>query len=548
MRLALVQNNPIIGDIHGNMQALVRAGERAFAQGARLALAPELALTGYPPRDLLLNEAVLQSAWRAVEELAARLPTGLAFVLGTPLRTDNAPELPEGGVYNGAVLLEGGAVRQVFAKTLLPTYDVFDETRYFSPGPGPGVFELDGWRFGVTICEDAWNDKDFWKKHRYPADPVEELATQGIDGLINLSASPFSLGKHRVREEMFASLAHKYAVPLYFANQVGGNDDLVFPGRSLALDASGQVIGRGRGFVEDLVIVEQTPGSGPLPADDFERPAEAWAAVVLGTRDYVRKSGFSKALLGLSGGVDSALCAAVAVEALGAENVLGVLMPSPYTSAASIEDAQALADTLGIAQQVLPIEPVMNAFEETLRPAFTGYTPDVTEENIQSRIRGNLLMALSNKYGSLLLTTGNKSELAVGYCTIYGDMAGALGVIADMPKTLVYEVCRWLNRERGEVVPQRILDKAPSAELRPDQKDSDSLPDYATLDGLLGLLVDRHYSVEQCVEAGYDAGMAREVQRLVRRAEFKRRQAPPGIKITDRAFGTGWRMPLAARW
>lgn len=546
MRLALVQNNPRIGDIHNNVQALVRAGERAYAQGARLAVAPELAVLGYPPRDLLLNEAVLQSAWQGVREVALRLPSGLACLVGAPLRQEQAPGLPAGGLYNGAVLVEGGEVRQVFTKTLLPTYDIFDEARYFTIGPGPGVFTLDGVRFGVTICEDAWNDKDFWATRRYPEDPVAQLAQQGIDALINISASPFSLGKHRVRREMFAALARKYAVPLFFANQVGGNDDLIFPGRSLALDASGEVIARGRGFTEDLVVVDAAKSSGPVPVDMFEPPAEAWSAVVLGTRDYVRKSGFSRVLLGLSGGVDSALSAAVAVEALGAENVLGVLMPSPYTSQESKEDAEALVHNLGITQQSLAIEPIMRAFEETLAPAFAGYDPDVTEENIQARIRGNLLMALSNKYGSLLLTTGNKSELAVGYCTLYGDMAGALGVIADMPKTLVYAVCQWLNAQRGEVIPRRILDKPPSAELRPGQKDADSLPDYPTLDGVLALLVDHHYSVEQCVAAGYEANMVQEVQRLVRRAEFKRRQAPPGLKITDRAFGTGWRMPLAA--
>jgi NAD+ synthase (glutamine-hydrolysing) len=410
------------------------------------------------------------------------------------------------------------------------------------------VLELAGRRVGISICEDIWNDRDFWKRRRYHRDPVEELVRAGADAIVNLSASPFSAGKHARREEMLSSMARKYAVPIVYVNQFGGNDDLVFDGRSSAFNADGAPIARGRSFDGDVVICDLDSGKPIKPADDLELESEIWRALVLGTRDYTRKCGFSRVVLGLSGGVDSALTAAIAVEALGRDRVLGVLMPSPYSSRGSIDDAADLAQRLGIQTVTLPISDVMQAMQRTLQDAFAGTEQDVTEENIQARIRGNLLMALSNKRCALLLTTGNKSELAVGYCTLYGDMSGGLGVIADVPKTMVYRVARWLNRmSPASIIPEAILSKAPSAELRPNQTDQDSLPPYETLDEILRRHVEQHQPASEIIAAGFDPLTVGRVLHLVHAAEFKRKQAAPGLKVTDRAFGTGWRMPIAAR-
>jgi NAD+ synthase (glutamine-hydrolysing) len=451
-------------------------------------------------------------------------------------------------LFNSAVLLREGRTDQRFRKALLPTYDVFDEDRYFEPYRGAQILEIAGRRIGVSICEDVWNDRDFWKRRRYHHDPIEELVRAGAQAIVNLSASPFSVGKHLRREEMLGSMARRHRVPVVYANQFGGNDDLVFDGRSCGFNADGEAIARGRSFDADVVVCDIDHGARIGAPSDIEAESEIWRALVLGTRDYARKCGFTSAVLGLSGGVDSALTAAIAVDALGAGRVLGVLMPSPYSSQGSIDDAVALVRNLGIDTITLPIEPAMRVMEQTLAPAFKDAPGDVTEENIQARVRGNLLMALSNKRGALLLTTGNKSEISVGYCTLYGDMSGGLAVIADVPKTAVYRVSRWLNESKGRaIIPEATLTKAPSAELRPNQTDQDSLPPYDVLDDILQRHIEQHQPASEIVAAGFDAATVRRVLRLVRLAEFKRKQAAPGLKVTDRAFGTGWRMPIAAR-
>ena len=445
-------------------------------------------------------------------------------------------------------------MERTFRKTLLPTYDVFDEDRYFEPASEPQILQLAGTVFGISICEDIWNDRDFWKRRRYHTDPVEELVANGAEAIINLSASPFTVGKQAHREAMLSSLARKYQVPFLYVNQVGGNDDLVFDGRSCFFDSSGSLIARGQGFEEDLVIADLAApdparaAAGRIAKDDFTPESEIWRALVMGTRDYVHKCGFSSVLLGLSGGIDSGLVAAIAARALGPENVLCVLMPSPYTSQESLEDALLLAHNLGVKTITISITEIMQSYDAELACAFRGLPKDVTEENIQARIRGNLLMALSNKYGSILLTTGNKSELAVGYCTIYGDMSGGLAVISDVPKTFVYRLAEWLNSTSGrEIIPLRILKKAPTAELRFGQTDQDSLPPYAVLDDILERYIEQHQSEEELLAEGFDAATVKKVLCLVKNAEFKRRQAAPGLKVTDRAFGSGWRMPVASR-
>jgi NAD+ synthase (glutamine-hydrolysing) len=445
------------------------------------------------------------------------------------------------------VLVRDGEPGQRFRKALLPTYDVFDEDRYFEPFHGPQVLDIGGTRLGISICEDIWNDRDFWKRQRYHHDPIEELVSAGARAIVNLSASPFTAGKHARREEMLGGMALKHRVPVLYVNQFGGNDDLVFDGRSCAFDAAGAPIARGRSFDSDVVLCDLASTTPIAPSSDLAVESEIWRALVLGTRDYVRKCGFSDVVLGLSGGIDSALTAAIAAEAVGAVHVLGVLMPSPYSSRGSLDDALALAANLEIGTLTLPIEPAMQAMNATLREAFAGLNAGIAEENVQARIRGNLLMALSNQRGALLLTTGNKSELSVGYCTLYGDMSGGLAVIADVPKTMVYRVARWRN-QLGAVIPEASLTKAPSAELRPNQTDQDSLPPYDLLDDILQRHIERHQPADEIIRAGFDADTVHRVLRLVRLAEFKRKQAAPGLKVTDRAFGTGWRMPIAARF
>jgi NAD+ synthase (glutamine-hydrolysing) len=590
MKIAIAQINPTIGDITNNAQQILAAARDAAQQDVRLLLTPELSLCGYPPRDLLLYPDFVESMGQELQAIASQLPKNIAVLIGTVETNPHAASKGQKPLYNTTALLEGGEIKQIFHKRLLPTYDVFDEARYFEPGYEANYFTLDGIKVGVSICEDLWNDEQFWGKRSYAANPIEELAQLGVDVIINLSASPYTFGKQQIREAMLHHATTSYQKPILYANQVGGNDDLVFDGNSVVFNDQGEVVRRAKGFATDLIVVEWdelvSEGRSPLThgspkgytfgyrfksgnptavATTEEISAthcfpnalpplnkggngneEIYSALVLGVKDYARKCGFSRAILGLSGGIDSALVAAIAAEALGAENVLGVMMPSPYSSDHSVSDAIALVDKLGIKSQKLEIQEAMTTYDRLLEPMFAGTEFGIAEENIQSRIRGNLLMAIANKFGYLLLSTGNKSEMAVGYCTLYGDMNGGLAVIADVPKTRVFELCRWLNREQ-EVIPENIITKPPSAELKPGQKDADSLPPYDVLDDILDRLICQHQSATAIVASGHNPDVVNKVRGLVSRAEFKRRQAPPGIKITDRAFGTGWRMPIAKK-
>ena len=562
MKIAIAQLNPTIGDIANNAKQIIAAAETAARQNVRLLLTPELSLCGYPPRDLLLYPGFVASMTQQLKKMAQQLPTGIAVLVGTVETNPHAASKGQKPLFNSMALLDRGTIQQVFHKRLLPTYDVFDEDRYFEPGYQANHFTLRNseLKIGVTICEDLWNDEQFWGKRSYEVNPIEELANLEVDIMVNLSASPYTVGKQKLREDILCHAATSYQKPILYANQIGGNDDLIFDGYSVAVNNAGEVVARAQGFESDLVVVEFDElksdfslsqdkemgkwGDGKMIKTENE---EIFSALVLGVKDYARKCDFTKAILGLSGGIDSALVAAIAAEALGAENVLGVLMPSPYSSDHSITDALNLVNNLGINSYKLAIESAMSAYETLLEPLFAGTEFGVAEENIQSRIRGNLLMAIANKFGYLLLSTGNKSEMAVGYCTLYGDMNGGLAVIADVPKTRVFQLCRWLNRDK-EVIPHHIITKPPSAELKPGQKDADSLPPYEILDDILERIVCQHQSESEIVAAGHDADVAAKVMKLLARAEFKRRQAPPGIKITDRAFGTGWRMPIASRW
>ncbi len=544
MKIALAQINPTVGDFTGNLEKIVAVSRRAAAQGARLTVFSELALCGYPPADFLEKPSFLARCRTAVDELAsATRELSTAVLAGVALSAERESGKP---AVNAAVLLDGGHLLLEQHKRLLPFYDVFDEQRYFAPSRPQQVVELDGLRLAITICEDAWNDKSFWSRRFYAVDPIEELMRQQPAVLINLSSSPFWHGKRALRRQMLAAIARRNGVPLLLSNQVGGNDSLIFDGSSMALNASGELIAQAASFEEDLIVVD--PFNAPVvPAPEEDDTEAAFRALVLGTRDYVRKCGFKKALVALSGGIDSALVAAIATEALGAENVLGIGMPSPYSSTGSIDDSRELAANLGIRFEVIPISGLFAEFTRALEPLFAGTTPDTTEENIQSRIRGCLLMALSNKFSALVLTTGNKSEMAVGYCTLYGDMVGALAVIGDLVKTRVYAVCRWINRGR-EVIPHSILEKPPSAELRPDQKDTDSLPPYEVLDPILEAYVERYETPEQIAGANqFSLELVQQVVRLVERSEYKRQQAAPVLKVTCKSFGMGRRFPIAVK-
>lgn len=552
MKIAIAQINPTIGDLPGNAQKILETAQQAAAKGARLLLTPELSLCGYPPRDLLLNPSFVEALDITLQKLAKDLPPKLAVLVGTVEENTQAHITGGKTLFNSIALLEEGKVKQIFHKRLLPTYDVFDEHRYFEAGLQANHFTLDNLDIGVTICEDLWNDEEFWGKRSYAVNPIADLAILGVDFVVNLSASPYSVGKQHFREAMLRHSAVRFQQPVIYANQVGGNDDLIFDGRSFALNRQGEVMCRSRGFETDLLLVKFDETQRDLQlssvAPEYEsEDEEIWQALVLGIKDYARKCRFSKVVLGLSGGVDSALVAAIATAALGKENVFGVLMPSPYSSEHSVSDALALGENLGIKTDILRIGELMQGFDHTLAELFAGTEFGIAEENIQSRIRGNLLMAIANKFGYLLLSTGNKSEMAVGYCTLYGDMNGGLAVIADVPKTRVYSLCNWLNRN-GEIIPQNILTKAPSAELKPGQVDQDSLPPYEILDDILQRLIHNLQSAAEIVAAGHEPTIVDRVIQMVARAEFKRRQAPPGLKITDRAFGTGWRMPIANNW
>ena len=544
VKIALAQINPTVGDFSGNLAKIVEASGRASAQDARLTVFSELAICGYPPADFLEKPSFLARCRTAVDELASATSSlSTAVLAGVALAA--APDAGKPAV-NAAVLLDGGRVLLEQHKRLLPFYDVFDEQRYFSASRAQQVVELDGVRLAITICEDAWNDKSFWPRRLYPVDPVEELMRERPALHINLSSSPFWHSKREIRFKMLAAIARRDGVPVLMCNQVGGNDSLIFDGSSIALNGHGELIAQAASFEEDLVLVDPF-GAPHCPARQADDTEAAYRALVLGTRDYVRKCGFRKALVGLSGGIDSALVAAIAAEALGPENVHAIGMPSPYSSSGSIDDSRQLAANLGIRFEMIGISGLFKEYTHALETLFTGLKTDTTEENIQSRIRGNLLMALSNKFSALVLTTGNKSEMAVGYCTLYGDMVGALAVIGDLVKTRVYAVCHWLNRER-EVIPRSILEKAPSAELRPDQKDTDSLPPYDVLDPIIEAYVERYETPEQIAKAhGFPLGLVQQVVRLVERSEYKRQQAAPVLKVTSKSFGMGRRFPIAVK-
>jgi NAD+ synthetase len=544
VKIALAQINPTVGDFSGNLEKMIAASQRAARLGARLTVFSELVICGYPPADFLEKPSFLARCRSAVNELAEAtraLPT--AVLAGVALPATGVTGKP---AVNAAVLLDQGQLLLEQHKRLLPFYDVFDEQRYFAAALKQSVVELDDHRLAITICEDAWNDKNYWPRRLYKVDPMEELMHQQPAIHINLSSSPYWHKKRAIRREMLAAIARRDGVPVLMSNQVGGNDSLIFDGSSLALNAHGELIAQARSFEEDLVVVD--PFDAPaIPVDEVDEDAAAYQALVLGTRDYVRKCGFGKVLVGLSGGIDSALVASIAKDAVGAENVHAIGMPSPYSSQGSIDDSRKLAANLGIRYDVIGISELFGEYTRALQPLFAGTKADTTEENIQSRIRGCLLMALSNKFSALVLTTGNKSEMAVGYCTLYGDMVGALAVIGDLVKTRVYAVCRWLNRE-VEVIPAAILEKAPSAELRPDQKDTDSLPPYEVLDPILEAYVERYETPEQIAAAhGFPLDLVKQVVRLVERSEYKRQQAAPVLKVTSKSFGLGRRFPVAVK-
>jgi NAD+ synthase (glutamine-hydrolysing) len=543
VKIALGQINPTVGDFAGNAAKIIQFSRRAQADGAGLILFPELSVCGYPPRDLVERASFVARNRETLDRIAGDT-RGIAVICGVVTPADSETGK---AVRNSAALLMDGKVAFVQSKMLLPTYDVFDEMRNFAPAKAQELFSFCGNRMALTICEDAWNDKQFWLKRLYPLDPVDALIRAGGNFVLNISASPFWIGKRQLRRDMLASIARQHKVPVVMVNQVGGNDSLVFDGSSLVLNSEGNVIAQGRSFEEDLITFDSKTLTGEMHEQVASDEASVYGALVLGTRDYIQKCGFQKAIIGLSGGIDSALTAAIAADAVGAENVIGVGMPGPYSSQGSIDDARTLAKNLGIRFELLSINQAYEAYRETLRDVFSGYAEDVTEENLQSRARGMILMALSNKFGAIVLSTGNKSELGVGYCTLYGDMVGGLAVISDVPKTLVYRVSEYVNSRR-EVIPRATLEKPPSAELRANQKDSDSLPPYDILDAVLEDYVEDSHPAERiAADRGIDIEVVRRVIRLVDRAEYKRQQAAPGLKISPKAFGYGRRFPIAAR-
>ncbi|MEY4200686.1 MAG: hypothetical protein RLZZ265_2426 [Verrucomicrobiota bacterium] len=542
MKVALAQINTTVGDLVGNEARILAAYQRGVAGGVDMVVCPELAITGYPPRDLLLKPHFVAQNLAVLERLAGatgRVGLLVGFV-------GNHHGRPGRGLTNSVALLQHGKVAEVRTKMLLPTYDVFDEDRYFDPAEGNEPFLFNGRSIGVTVCEDLWNDEDFWRERRYRRNPAADLVRSGADLLVNVSASPWHLGKNTTRRAMLSSLAAKTRCPLLYCNLVGGNDELIFDGASLAFDGQGRLMAQGALFAEDWLVVDTSKWQAIAPPV-FSDEELVYRALVLGLRDYLHKCGFKSVVLGLSGGIDSALTAVLAVEALGAENVRGVSLPSQFSSQGSLDDARLLAANLGIQYDVIPIQPAFASVKGQLQPVFGGLPEDTTEENLQARLRGVILMGMSNKFGSLLLTTGNKSELAVGYCTLYGDMCGGLAVISDVPKTMVYRLSKWVNRQR-EVIPVASITKAPSAELRPNQTDQDSLPPYEVLDDILEEYVVKCRPAAEIVAAGFDPAAVRRVVRLIDGTEYKRRQAAPGLKVTSKAFGVGRRIPIAQRW
>jgi len=547
MKIALAQINPTVGDLDGNRDTILRFARRARSEGADLVVFPELSVTGYPPQDLLEHPAFVDAVEESIDRIATEAPPDLGLIVGAPI----ANERKIGNrLRNAALLLENGRRVDRATKSLLPTYDVFDEHRYFEACETPGIIEWRGLRIGLHICEDMWNVHQQAQPRTYDRDPIRELAAQDPDLFINISASPFSIGKHDDRNALVERICAEHDRPFLLCNQVGANTEIIFDGDSRIHAADGTQIACAKSFEEDLLVWETDgeTGSCTVQHDDV---ADLHDALVLGIRDYYEKTGiFTKALIGLSGGIDSAVTCALAAEALGPERVLGVTMPSEISSEGSITDSQALAENLGIEFKEIPIKPAIDAFDEMLSPHFAGTEPGVAEENIQSRARGVTLMALSNKFGHLLLSTGNKSELAVGYVTLYGDTNGGVAVLSDVLKTRVYELARHINERAGRtVIPQNTIDKPPSAELREDQKDTDSLPPYDVLDAILMRYIEEKQAAPRIVaETGFDAELVREVLEQVDQNEYKRRQTPPGLRVTRKAFGVGRRMPIVGRW
>ncbi len=546
MKIGICQLNPIMGDIAGNTQRIARILNDTASLDPDLLVFPELYLQGYPPRDLLEHKWFIRDGLSALDQLcdiSRSFPnTGILTGLALPDSVPNGK-----GLFNSAVLIDNGCIPFHQNKSLLPSYDVFDETRYFDPAPRIEVFEYKGETLGITICEDAWNGLSIWDKHLYSFDPVEDLAKKGATLFINLSASPFHVNKESLRFKLIQSHAQKHDVPFVFVNQTGGNDELIFDGTSMVFDGDGSIRTILPSFAEAVEVIDtKDPGQKQdMPA--FDKVSMVHDALILGIKDYLRKCGFNSAVVGLSGGIDSAVTCALAVEAIGASNVLGVAMPSRYSSEGSVKDAQVLAQNLGIGFKIIPIESVYSPYLQTLEPHFEGREPDTTEENLQARIRGNILMAFSNKFGSLLLATGNKSETAVGYSTLYGDMNGGLSVISDLPKTMVYEMAKYINREK-EIIPQQTISKPPSAELRPNQTDQDTLPPYDVLDAILAKLIEEGASGDEIIAQGYSREQVEWVINAIKKNEYKRRQAAPGLKVSPKAFGQGRRFPIAAKY
>jgi NAD+ synthase/NAD+ synthase (glutamine-hydrolysing) len=547
MRIALAQLNPTVGDFRANVAGMVRAARQAADQGAEIVAFPELSLPGYPPRDLVERTSFLARNANELQYLADETADlDISIICGFVSRAENHIGKR---AFNSAAVLERGKIIFRQNKTLLPTYDVFDEARYFRPAETVELCALRGRSVAITICEDAWNDSKYWDERLYHRDPVEELFTQGAELLICINASPYSMGKRDIRRKIYSSVAKRYRKPVLYVNQVGGNDQLVFDGSSFAMNAAGEVIASAKSFAEDLILADFETSTGDQRADFQDEPEAVYQALVLGTRDYIRKCGFQRVLIGLSGGIDSSLTAAIAVEAVGKENVMGVAMPGPFSSDHSVRDAKEMAARMGIRCELISITGPYERVLQELTPVFAGRKPDVAEENVQARLRGVTLMALSNKFGSMVLTTGNKSELAVGYCTLYGDMCGGLAVISDVPKTLVYTLSRIANRRFKDVIPENVFSKPPSAELRPDQKDSDSLPEYEVLDKILEAYVEQNHSPKVIASSlQLPLELVNDIVTKVDRNEYKRQQAAPGLKVTSKAFGIGRRFPVAQRF
>jgi NAD+ synthase (glutamine-hydrolysing) len=546
MKIAIAQINPIVGDFDYNFERIKNFSHQAIQLQCDLVVFSELVITGYPPQDLLERKDFVDASLSCLDRLVRSIH-GIGVICGF---VDRNPAEKGKPLFNSAILFEDGNILHKVHKQLLPTYDIFDEMRYFEPGNQSAPYPYKGHRVGLTVCEDAWNDVDIFQRRIYDTDPVAQFIQAGADLVINISASPYYLGHKEFRWNMFEFMARKYNVPVMFANQVGGNDSILFDGSSTAYDKNGKTVARAADFEEDLVVFDSNTLK-PQPIHIHETStsdAEAiFKGLVMGTRDYVTKCGFSKVVLGLSGGIDSALTACIAVSALGRENVSAVFMPSQYTSRENFEDTEKLSENLGIVQTRIPINSLFKEFLKSLSPVFQDTGPDITEQNIQARIRGNILMALSNKHGALVLSTGNKSELAVGYCTLYGDMTGGLAVISDIPKTIVYDLARFINRDNA-LIPPRIISKAPSAELKPDQTDQDDLPPYEMLDAILKGYIEDFKGADELVQTGFDKIIVEDIIYRVDRNEYKRHQAAPGLKVTSKAFGYGRRFPLVQRY